>query len=349
MPTGKTCKGAIHIHSDYSDGSGRVEDIISAAQAAGLDYLIITDHGKLRPEQHAFQGRHDNLLVVYGVEFSVCRFTKRHYLALGVDSHEPYKGLSFHERLRRIDGDGGISIIAHPAGVFKPWLAQMHRRWKAFPEEPFHGLEIWTYMHDWTGNLRLTRMREQYRDPDHNLRGPDAKLLGMWDALNRKRRIAGVGSLDNHARYVPFFGVRVFPYEYLFRRLLTHVETEGFTGDAKEDIPRLLKAIAAGRSYFANNAIAPPDGFRFFAECDDGGHGVGSWLEGAAGALRVISPHRGEMKLVCNGAPVMTEHTDEMKLRNPPPGAYRVEVRLDGAPWLFTNHINISAHASTVT
>ena len=58
MPTGKTCRGAIHVHSNYSDGSGRVEDVISAAQTAGLDYLIITDHDKLRPEQHAFQGRH---------------------------------------------------------------------------------------------------------------------------------------------------------------------------------------------------------------------------------------------------------------------------------------------------
>jgi len=341
MPTGKTCRGAIHVHSNYSDGSGKVEDVISAAQTAGLDYLIITDHDKLRPEQHAFQGRHGNLLVVYGVEMKARMFGKKHFLALGVDSHEPYRGLTFAEKLERIDRDGGKSIIAHPAGCFKPWLAIAHRRWKRFPEGTFHGMEIWTYMHDWVKGLRLSRLREQYRDPDHSLGGPDVKLLAAWDALNRKRRIAGIGSLDNHARHVPLFGVRVFPYEYLFRRLLTHVEIEPFTGDVAKDISRLLAAISAGRSYFANNAIAPPDGFRFFAESGDGGHGVGAWLNGGAQALRIESPCVCEMKLVRNGETVMTEVTGEMELRDPPPGAYRVEARLDGAPWLFTNHINV--------
>ena len=37
-------KGAIHIHSLNSDGSGDIETITRAAQKAGLSWIIITDH-----------------------------------------------------------------------------------------------------------------------------------------------------------------------------------------------------------------------------------------------------------------------------------------------------------------
>lgn len=341
MPASNVLKGAIHIHSRYSDGSGKIADIISAAQSAGLDYLIITDHNKLLPEQRAFQGRHGNLLVICGVELKARRFGKYHFLALGVDSDRPYRGLDFPERLARIRDDGGITIIAHPAGAFKTWLALAHRRWQSFPDAPFHGLEIWTYLHDWVRGLRLGSLRRQYRDPDRSLRGPDARLLAQWDALNLRRRVAGIAAQDNHARYVPLFGVRVFPYEYLFRRLLTHVETGPLTNDAEGDIRRLLAAIAAGESYLANNGLAAADGFRFFAQTTEGERGAGAWLENGAETLRVFSPQKAELKIVRSGETILTENTDALELRDPPPGAYRVEARLDGSPWVFTNHINI--------
>ncbi len=47
----KDYKGAIHIHSRYSDGSGSLQEIVKSANLAGLDYLIITDHHTLRHKQ----------------------------------------------------------------------------------------------------------------------------------------------------------------------------------------------------------------------------------------------------------------------------------------------------------
>jgi nitrogenase molybdenum-iron protein alpha/beta subunit len=35
-------KGAIHVHSTYSDGTGTVEEIMQAANEAGLDFVVIT-------------------------------------------------------------------------------------------------------------------------------------------------------------------------------------------------------------------------------------------------------------------------------------------------------------------
>jgi DNA polymerase (family 10) len=39
-------KGIIHSHSNWSDGSNTIEEMAKAAQAKGLEYLVISDHSK---------------------------------------------------------------------------------------------------------------------------------------------------------------------------------------------------------------------------------------------------------------------------------------------------------------
>ena len=36
--------GAVHVHSDLSDGSSSVWEIVNAARFAGLDFVVLTDH-----------------------------------------------------------------------------------------------------------------------------------------------------------------------------------------------------------------------------------------------------------------------------------------------------------------
>ena len=38
-------RGAYHVHSSRSDGTGTVDEIAAAAARAGLQFVIITDHG----------------------------------------------------------------------------------------------------------------------------------------------------------------------------------------------------------------------------------------------------------------------------------------------------------------
>ena len=40
-------KGAFHLHSTYSDGTGTIPEIVRDAKKAGLDWIIITDHNCL--------------------------------------------------------------------------------------------------------------------------------------------------------------------------------------------------------------------------------------------------------------------------------------------------------------
>ena len=44
-PAGAVVRGAYHIHSQRSDGSGTVDSIAAAAARAGLQFIILTDHG----------------------------------------------------------------------------------------------------------------------------------------------------------------------------------------------------------------------------------------------------------------------------------------------------------------
>ena len=38
-------RGTVHVHTLRSDGSGTVDDVAAAAGRAGLDFVIISDHG----------------------------------------------------------------------------------------------------------------------------------------------------------------------------------------------------------------------------------------------------------------------------------------------------------------
>ena len=37
-------RGDLHLHSDWSDGGSPIEEMVAAAQAAGHDYMVLTDH-----------------------------------------------------------------------------------------------------------------------------------------------------------------------------------------------------------------------------------------------------------------------------------------------------------------
>jgi len=103
-------RGAYHVHSTLSDGSGSPEEIAAAAAAAGLDFVILTDHGNAtRPP--APPRMMDGVLVIDAVEIST---DDGHYVALDLPQ-APYplagEGRAVVEDVRRL---GGLGILAHP-------------------------------------------------------------------------------------------------------------------------------------------------------------------------------------------------------------------------------------------
>lgn len=129
-PDPRVIAGAIHVHTERSDGTGTVEDVARAAEAAGLDFVLLTDHGDGTRPPMPPSYRH-GVLVIDGVEIST---TGGHYLAAGIPtSPYPLGGLPADviEDVRRL---GGFGMAAHPDS---PKAELRWRDWQA----PFDGIE----------------------------------------------------------------------------------------------------------------------------------------------------------------------------------------------------------------
>ncbi len=73
-------RGAYHLHTRHSDGAKTVAEVAAAAERAGLDFVILTDHGAPNLPSLESQGKIGRVLVIAGTEISSSR---GHLVALG--------------------------------------------------------------------------------------------------------------------------------------------------------------------------------------------------------------------------------------------------------------------------
>ena len=129
-PPASTVRGAFHVHSNRSDGSGSVDAIAAAAARAGLQFVILTDHGDGTrvPDPPAYR---TGVLTIDGVELNT---TGGHYAAIDLPaSPYPLAGTpdDVIDDVRRL---GGFGIAAHPGS---PRSSLSWQEWGA----PIDGLE----------------------------------------------------------------------------------------------------------------------------------------------------------------------------------------------------------------
>lgn len=104
----------LHMHTNYSDGTGSVEDVLAYAQDhTSLDVIAITDHdtieGALRARDLVEKGNYRFELIV-GEEIST---REGHLLALFL--HKPIApNQSIERSIELIREQGGVAIVAHP-------------------------------------------------------------------------------------------------------------------------------------------------------------------------------------------------------------------------------------------
>ena len=166
----------LHIHSLASDGTSSVADILTAAEAAGLDVIAITDHERVDAAFAAramAQARGLNVQVVIGEEIST---RGGHLLALFIERRvRPWQSL--RSSVAQVHEQGGLAIVAHPLVPY-PLCASGRsvRRLLADPDRIFHpdGIEA---LNPTTAATRWGR-----RVPD----------------LVRELGLAGLGSSDAH-------------------------------------------------------------------------------------------------------------------------------------------------------
>lgn len=136
-------KGAIHIHSTYSDGEFTLPELREVFLAEGCAFVCMTDHAeyfdseKLKKYNDDLQSHSDERLrFIPGLEFEC----ERRMHILGYGASQLAHTLDPETVIRSIDSQGAISVIAHPKDEFFDWI----ENFQTLPQ----GIEIWNSKYD---------------------------------------------------------------------------------------------------------------------------------------------------------------------------------------------------------
>ncbi|MCB8937871.1 MAG: PHP domain-containing protein [Ardenticatenaceae bacterium] len=357
--------GNMHMHTHFSDGEKWHAEIAQDAIAAGLDFIIVTDHNVwVDGVEGYYEGENGRLLLLSGEEVHNVRRQPQgsHLLVYGAEAELADCAPNPQQLIDAVNERGGYSFLAHPHENDCRIFPFPNLGWRDWPVENFTGLEIWNYMSSFINALvaaldrlpvqielldKLTAVRLAF-NPQKFVVGPEPRTLALWDELLAQgKRITAVGNSDAHATPMSFgpFKRIIFPYEYLFRAVNTHILLERpLTGDLTQDKKMILRAIGKGNSWVGYDLPHSTKGFRFSAASK--GKGImGEAVKLDAGAtLQICTPTRCNIRLIHNGKPVASAK-NETHLTHIPiePGAYRVECTIQFAGqergWIYSNPI----------
>jgi hypothetical protein len=350
-------RGAVHIHTRRSDGTGSIDDVAAAAARAGLQFIIVTDHGDgLRgPEPPQYRR---GVLCIDAVEISA---DDGHLVALGLP-RAPYPiGGEARDVVEDVKRMGGMAIAAHPSSP-KPEL-----RWNDW-NAPLDGLEWLNGDSEWRdeslGSLARALLTYPIRRPETlgSLLDRPEEALRRWDTLSAQRPMVALAAADAHARiglwdrepYDSRISLHVPGYEQVFRAFSISLPQLTLGGDASQDARNVLDAIRHGHVYSSIDALARPVALSFTASGEPGPAQMGDVVPlKTSVALQVTTnaPDGATVELVHNGRTIATASTPTLERTVTEAGTYRIEIQLSGAPgspavpWVVSNPIYIGSRA----
>ena len=348
-------RGAIHVHTSRSDGTGTVEAVAAAAASAGLRFVVLTDHGNGTRESD-LPAYHSGVLVLDGVEINT---REGHLVALGLPTAPYPLAGSARDVLEDVHRLGGFAIAAHPASE------REELRWSDWSID-IDGLEWLNGDSEWRNEPPWSLARVLLAYP---FRGQDAlvtlldrpeEAIARWDELSARRRVVAVAAADAHARigvrglgepYDSRTALEVPSYEAMFRTFSISVTGVTLGGDAVVDGQAVEAAIRDGRVYSTIDALAGPTEMAFGASSGTQTATGGQWLQldgPVAFRVDVHAPVDAVIQLLRNGVEVARALGSTLVYEAPSEaGAYRVEVGLPGAfgrppvPWIVSNPIYV--------
>jgi hypothetical protein len=171
-------RGDLHLHTVHSDGCHRLPELADAARAAGLDFIVSTDHNTNSANRAWGATTVDELEVIAGEEVTT---RHGHWLAIGLPAegwvdwrYAPRDGV-FAGYAAQVRAGGGLVVAAHPS-VPLPGSA-----WE-FGYHDVDAMEVWNGV--WNVDDELS--------------------LRIWHQLLRQgRHIVAVGGSDSHGPHQP--------------------------------------------------------------------------------------------------------------------------------------------------
>ena len=339
--------GVAHVHTTHSDGSGQMADVEAAAEAAGLDFVIVTDLNSLAGKSSEGYGR-TGVLTVVGTEISN---RGGHLLAVGLPPLTYRFSGDARDALLDLAELGSVSFAAHPDSAREDLM------WRDWDLPGNWGVEIL----NGDSQLRAAGWFERFGTFARYPLNTDYALLRLlrrpatldrWDELLSRRQATGITGADAHGTLRPTSWPELpFPtYESVFRIAQNYVLLERpFSGNATQDTAALVAALARGRLYVGIGALAPADRFFFLAERTGEQWTMGDEVP-VAGPIRMRAggalPATARLTLFHDGVVVTSgEHAIDAQVQEP--GVYRVEAHVSGwdMPWIVSNPIYVLTQA----
>ena len=344
-------KGVMHVHSFLGGHSrGSFTEIISAARANQLDFVVMTEHPEADVDTAAMtlKGMHGGVLFINGNEVSTS--TGDRLLIVPGDSTARDAGkLVTAEVVTKAKASGALSFVAYPE-EFKSWETG-----------EVDGVEVFNVY----SNARQINPLFAVFDVLWSQRAYPALLfatfyakptenLKKWDWELARRRLTATAGNDAHANIglsvkdssgKTLIGLQLDPYETSFRLVRLHVLV---ARDQPLSDVTLMQAIKKGHCFIGFDLMGDTSGFSFTAE-----NTAGTYLQGDEVKLqpntriridlpvsaRVVVVRNGEVWLDENGVTSKTFPVTEA-------GVYRVEAYLPQLgkpvgeqPWIISNPI----------
>ena len=342
--------GIIHAHSAIGGHSkATFDELIAGANAAGLNFVVMTEHWSDAFDTSAMtlSGFHGNTLFVAGNEIDTAD-DDRMLMVPGSADAASLRRLSTRDVVKKLHDEKRLALVTYPER-FHSWRADID------------GVEVFN-LHTAAKNInRLTALFDliwsgssypelvfarSFTRPDENLAKFDS-----YATEDKTTLFAGTDAHSNIGFYLlgdetghRFFGVKLDPYERMFRIMRVHALIPKGTPLTQEN---LLAAIADGRVFVGIDALGDSSGFRFrFGDRTMGERA--SFAE--SGALTVEISLKSRVILYKNGQKAAEgSGNDHFEFKPDGPGVYRVEVYREGLgmayqamPWIMSNPIYIA-------
>jgi hypothetical protein len=249
-------RGAFHVHTTRSDGRGSLEEVAAAAKAAGLRFVVLTDHNDFAPREPAFV---EGVLMIPALEISTAQ---GHLVALGLE--RPLEGVKPQGEAAlaeaAVRAAGGWSVLAHPVQTRNPWRhEEVARR--------AEGYELYSADTFFREAMRrpvsrlVPALGALWGRPLHGVMmlvepepGPIERLL----ELEREKPRVALCAHDAHG--LP-------PYGDVFQAMAMYLppgrgsSDVGLPGDARAAAREVLERLSRGEALCAFRALGEPEGF----------------------------------------------------------------------------------------
>jgi hypothetical protein len=322
-------KGVVHVHSFLGGhSSGTFQEIISAAQANQLNFVIMTEHTEKDFDTAAMtiNGAPGGVLFIPGQE-KVAENGDRTLVA------EDVSIVAYPEEFKNWDTPGldGVEVYNVYSNTRKanPVVAFFDVLWsqRAYPDLLF--------------GLYFERPNES---------------LKKWDQALSRARLTGLGGNDAHSNIglslrdssgKTLAGIQLDPYATSFRLVRVHVLADPFK---TLDLGQVFYALKAGHCFIGFDLFGDTTGFRFEAQTPTESKIQGDEIKLQADTrLRVHTPVASRILLFKDGSVILNESgvtTKEIAVTER--GVYRVEVYLPQIekiigekPWIISNPIYV--------